>query len=291
MNIQKYINFFSKYLNLFIDKYKKNYKSNLAIAAIMKNEAPYVREWIEYHKLVGVDKFYIYDNESTDNLKEVLQPYINGGDVVYSYIPGRGVQVDAYCDAIKKYKFASKYIAIIDTDEFILPVQGDKNAFEIVDELLSSNPKAAGLALQWCIYGSGGHKTKPEGLVIENYLMHAKDDAARPNKHIKTICNPRRIKCPDIHHCVCYSGYNIINTKSHHVDGIFNEEYCWDILRINHYFSKSYEEFLTKRSRGMADLPQGEIRPISHFYIHNYNEVKDSTILRYAEELKKRLSK
>ena len=60
---------------------------DLSICAIMKNEGPYVKVWIDYHRLVGVKRFYIYDNESTDNMKEVLDPYIQKGIVVYKYQP------------------------------------------------------------------------------------------------------------------------------------------------------------------------------------------------------------
>lgn len=67
----------------------EEYKNKLSFVAIVKNEAPYIIEWIEFHKLVGVDKFYIYDNESSDNLKELLQPYIKSGIVVYHSSPGK----------------------------------------------------------------------------------------------------------------------------------------------------------------------------------------------------------
>ena len=56
----------------------------LAVCAIAKNEGPYFQEWIEWHRKQGVEKFYIYDNESTDCTKEVLKPYIESGLVEYT---------------------------------------------------------------------------------------------------------------------------------------------------------------------------------------------------------------
>ena len=38
-------------------------KYNVAICAIFKNEEPYIKEWIEFHKIVGVDHFYLYNNK------------------------------------------------------------------------------------------------------------------------------------------------------------------------------------------------------------------------------------
>lgn len=51
----------------------------LSIVCMALNEGPYIKEWIEYHKLVGVERFYFYDNGSNDNTREILEPYIRGG--------------------------------------------------------------------------------------------------------------------------------------------------------------------------------------------------------------------
>ena len=47
------------------------------VCSIIKNEAPYLLEWVLFHKLIGVDKFVLYDDYSTDNTKEVLKPLID----------------------------------------------------------------------------------------------------------------------------------------------------------------------------------------------------------------------
>lgn len=74
------------------------------MVSISKNEAPYIKEWIEFHKLVGFTKFYFYDNESEDNTVDILKPYIDSGLVEYTLIKGKGRQLDAYNDAIAKHK-------------------------------------------------------------------------------------------------------------------------------------------------------------------------------------------
>lgn len=51
----------------------KTFKHEIAIVAIAKNEGLYLKEWIEYHKLVGVTKIYFYDNESEDNTKKNIK--------------------------------------------------------------------------------------------------------------------------------------------------------------------------------------------------------------------------
>ncbi len=54
-----------------------NSQDYLAVAAIFRNEAPYLAEWIEFHRLVGVEKFYLFNNLSADEYLTVLQPYID----------------------------------------------------------------------------------------------------------------------------------------------------------------------------------------------------------------------
>lgn len=71
-------------------KYRLKYdrtqpKYYLAICAISKDEGPYLKEWVEWHLKQGVEKFYIYDNESTDCTKEILAPYIDNGIVEYTF--------------------------------------------------------------------------------------------------------------------------------------------------------------------------------------------------------------
>ena len=95
----------------------------LAVCAIAKNEGPYFKEWIEWHRSQGVERFYIYDNESTDGTREVLQPYIDSGIVEYHFFPGRKRQLAAYDDCFERHRFDTRWIAVIDLDEFIVPVK------------------------------------------------------------------------------------------------------------------------------------------------------------------------
>src|SRR5271169_6005131 len=67
-------------LNLWIAS-ADNYRYELALVAIFQDEASYLKEWIEFHRLVGVEHFYLFNNLSSDNYREVLDPYIRQGIV------------------------------------------------------------------------------------------------------------------------------------------------------------------------------------------------------------------
>ena len=216
----------------------ENYKSKLSFVAIVKNEAPYIIEWIEFHKLVGVNKFYIYDNESTDNLEKLLKTYIESGIVVYQYLPGKNMQNIIYTEAIQKYKNETKYMGFIDVDEFVMPCEENTLDY-IVEDILNKDESAGGIAINWRIYGSSGYVKKPDGFVIENYKYRAKKSFIA-NKHIKTICNPRKvIKFSNPHFPTYHNGYYSIDEAGNKIKGPFNPCGKCKRVQINHYFTKS----------------------------------------------------
>ena len=173
------------------------YRHEIAMVSISKNEAPYIKEWIEFHKLVGFSKFYFYDNESEDNTVDILKPYIDSGLVEYTLIKGKGRQLDAYNDAIAKHKNECRWMAFLDMDEYLIPTKPFEKVYNVVSELIRKEGKgAAGIGVNWCIYGSAHLEKKPKGLIMENFIYRGKSGTETHwgNYHIKTICNPRLVK-------------------------------------------------------------------------------------------------
>ena len=275
-------NYLGAYLNYLINN-DKQFENELSIVAIVKNEAPYIKEWIEFHKLVGVEKFYIYDNASEDNLKEVLLSYIKNGEVVYKFYPGKGMQTKAYMDAVKKYRNKTKWLAVIDLDEFIVPIKGDKITDAINSIQSEGEKEIASLAVNWANYGYSGHFEKPEGLVIKNYTMRE-----TTNIHIKVIVNPRTVVYfNNPHYAVqhLFDSY-LINENHQKINGPFSEPSI-EKIRINHYWTKSYSEFTKKIERGFADCNDSrEIPPYDPNYLSEY---EDKIMDKYIPVLEKLL--
>ena len=246
----------------------RQFKYRLAVVAIMKNEGMYLREWIEFHKQIGVEKFYLYDNESTDDTKQVLQPYINSGLVDYVYYPGQKMQMSAYNDCVKKCKNEVKWLAVIDLDEFIVPVKTDS----LSDLLDAQNRGFAQFVVPWIVFGSNGHESRPRGLVLESYTKCAKKSWLN-----KSIVNPRAVINMDCH--------------VHKIDGatkIFSDS----VVRVQHYHCKSWEEYKLKAARGDAwfgaDVGKEKYQRAC-FDRHNLNELDDFTALRFVDKIKKRI--
>lgn len=260
------------------------FKYELAIVAILKNEAPYIKEWLDYHLLVGVDHFYIYDNESEDNLKEILQSYIESGIITYKFYPEKGAQLKAYNEAIKDYKFECQYMAFIDADEFIYPRE-NKSIKEVLHEILSLDDNAEGIVINWQIFGSSGQdKADFSKGVLERFVYRA-ENSFEVNNHVKTIANPRCVELILNPHFVrYYEGKYSINENGVFVPNFSNEPCTTDKIAINHYFTKSKEEYMLKMKRGKADNIFDEYN-MQIFENHDKNDVFDDSILSYRNTL------
>ncbi len=250
---------------------------DLAVVAIMKNEAPYVKEWLDYHILAGVDHFYIYDNESPDNLKEILQPYIDAGIVTYKFYPGIGRQIEAYTDAFKSYRFFCRYMAFIDADEFIFP-QNNKSIVEVVDEIFKDKPDMCALNISWVMYGSNNLETADYSKgVLERFTRRA----VQLSKSVKTIANPRRINyLTTPHYMEYFSGNFDIGQNDLDERTKISKE-----IIINHYKLKSREEYFNKIANKSYDASYGtqDYYNADKFTHEEDNETFDDSILKYRD--------
>ena len=262
---------------------KMDFSHEVSIVAIAKNESLYIREWVEYHRIIGITKIYLYDNESADNTLQLLQPYIDCGLIEYSYIPGIGRQLDAYNDAITRHKQDCRYMAFIDLDEYIMP-EKRQLITDVVKRVLSKKNNAAGIALNWCLYGNSGHKSRPEGLITESYINRARE--TNPMNHmIKTLCNPRLVHYYISPHYPQYKlgAISVDSTGIHKSKGWFCRNLTFKNIRLNHYYCKSEEDYKIKTSRGLGDRAGNY--DLSKYNKMNFNEVHDESMLVYKNEL------
>ena len=157
---------------------KRNFKYEMAVVCISKNEGPYIREWIEFHRLVGISKFYFYDNESDDDTSDVLAPYIADGIVDYILIKGKGVQLDAYNQAIEKHKEECRYMAFLDMDEYLTPIKPFANVASLVDTIIRKAGGGGGRSR--CELGHiwNGSSQKYAHWLIDNCIQYARNGRA-----------------------------------------------------------------------------------------------------------------
>lgn len=257
----------------------KKFKYNLSIVLCVKDESSYLQEFIEYHKLMGVDHFYIYNNNGTDNSKDILLPYIKAGLVTYQDYPGIKVQNNIYENAVNNYKYETKWMMIIDIDEFVLPLK-HKN----IPAFLKDYDKFSEICIHWMLYGDSGQKKRKPGLVIERFTHNE----GVGNKHVKSVFNPRKVFLPRIHYSFVW-GKSVDENKQPVYSAIDNKAPV-NIIRINHYVIKSWEEFINKKNRGRASSPNNELS--KQFYDnHNKNNSSDNLMKSYANKIYKIIDK
>ena len=139
-------------------------KGYLSVCAIYKNEARYLAEWLEFHLLAGVEHFFLYNNDSTDDHREVLAPYLHAGVVTLTDWPDSPAQIPAYNHCLETNRHDWRWIAFIDLDEFLFSPR-----MVPVGQVLAGHEDLPAVAALWMIFGTSDHKTPPPGLVVENY--------------------------------------------------------------------------------------------------------------------------
>ncbi len=261
-------------------------KAILSICAIMKNEGPYLIEWLEFHKLVGVERFYLYNNNSTDNTLALVSPYIDKQIVVFHDWPlKRGQQIKAYIHCLEQYKTESEWIAFIDLDEFLFPTEKD-NLQEILAEFIDY----PAVGVNWLNFGPSGHEKKPEGLQIENYIRRSKA-SYEGNRHIKSIVRPEKVIAPPLnpHEFSYIDGLLAVTENFQEINGFMSETHSVEKLRINHYTTRSKEESRKKMMRGRPTTKKKRLW--SHFETRHkiFDRVEDLTIQRFLPQLKKNI--
>ena len=266
-------------------------KHELAVVVIVKNEELYIREWIEYHRLAGISHIYLYDNGSTDKTAEYVRPYADEGFVTMTYFPGRGMQTAAYNDALKKYGKDCRYMAFIDADEFLFSLKPDRKLPEVVEEIMKENPKACGLAVNWAMFGSAGFKERPKsGGVLSNYVYRA-GPGERGTDCVKTIVRPETVYRYNHPHFPEYmlGGFSV-DENGRRAEGSRNPGPEPVRIRVNHYFTKSEEEWIERRKLGKADKKdEKDVRTIDEFYRHDNNDVFDDSMSAFAAAIEERI--
>ena len=256
----------------------------LIVCAMFKNEAEYLREWIEFHRLVGVEKFVLYNNESSDDYERVLHPYVESGVVTLYDIPGWPVRMKTpYNACLQAYRSRAKWIAFIDLDEFLYPTQDDT-----LQECLQRFEAYPGLAVHWIMFNSSGHILRPDGLVIENFV------SCEPRGHpqVKLVVQAARTTQVNSPHTASFEGDELaVDERQIRTASDAPEPPCVDVIRINHYWTKSVEEFfLRKAARGSPSGRQDRHLNDLLASERGYGKGVDGAIQRFVPMLHDRLA-
>jgi hypothetical protein len=210
----------------------------IAICLIIKDENDYLQEWLNHHRSMGVDHFFIYDNQSTIPISKTLS---NETDVTIKIWTDNEIasQCRAYKDCCN-YNSEYDYIAFIDTDEFIM-LNGTNN---IKDFLGSFRKPFDAFAMSWRNYG------QPQPYFTEktdstNYVYYCE------NIHVKCFADPKKVIWFPTPHSPQINGI-CVNELGALVNGPYMDHTSKNIW-IKHIWTRSESEFVEKINRGSGD--------------------------------------
>jgi hypothetical protein len=262
-----------------------SYNYTLSICAIFQNEARFLKEWIEYHRLVGVEHFWLYNNNSSDHFLEVLDPYVKQGIVDLidwrSNIPENKYEefhfktkMNVYNECLGRSKNVSKWVAFIDSNEFLVPVH-DGNLAQMLETQFSV---VSGLCIYEQTFGTSFvYELSPQDLMIERMSLKAGENYWR-NRCYKMIVQPLHVdhfQYPNS--CVYVDSHWAINTNG--VPEASGPSPTFDTIVIHHYWFRD-EKFMNESQRWKF--------PIDIFEINkDLNSVEDTSMQRFVPELRK----
>ena len=254
---------------------------DLAICAIFKDEGLDILEWLAYHWSVGFNRFFLYDNGSHD-----LGPWSIRHSSLSKFVtiidwPEECDQLSAYDHFCREYAKSTEWVAFIDIDEFIYPI-GDFS----VKRVLKDFRRGTTILAQWLTFGPSDHVRRPPGLVLENYTLRLQETHRRCGFVKSIVSTSGPIAISDTPHVVGGTR-DYVNSRNELVPPYAELPPCHENIVINHYHTKSYEDWQRKTRRGAPISP----RPLvyyteSDFDAHTVASIPDTRIQRFIPHVK-----
>lgn len=243
----------------------------IVVCSIFKNEARFLSEWIEYHKRIGVDHFYLFDDSSSDDFMNCLKPYIEeklvtvfSSSELFPNISTWTMQILAEEYYLKKFGQETKWCAYIDIDEFLVLKRHDN----MEDFLKEFQDDIGSIYVRWQCFGTSNIHKVPDGELLEHLTMKA-----LPEDEINFV------------------GKSIVKTQSqvgmngpHHArlkPGYFQTNCDLSLIQLNHYFCRDQVFFYNTRVRFRRN-PAVFKKGFSNKDVENrFNAVFDDSIRRF----------
>jgi hypothetical protein len=279
----------------------------------MKNEAPFLLEWVAYHRAIGFDHIVIVSNDCSDGTDEILRALDLLGIIRHfrqKLKPGVSAQASATLLSQSKVPLAEGDWAVwLDGDEFLNIHAGAG----LVSDLVRSIGAHQGIFIPWRLFGDSGHATFPGRFISEDFTRAAAPENVLTHEgkmffraspaiegfskrvHRPALTLEPRLRIKDF---MAANGRELngnvashkrwINGESFEMCHVDPEDFGWTIAQINHYCVRTKDQFALKRlrGRGFRSGQEGEknARHTSDFFAKmNTNEQKDLTILRHAD--------
>ena len=267
----------------------------VTVVTAMKNEGPYILDWIAHHRVVGVDRFLVYTNDCVDGTDELLDalaaegvlerrdnPYRTTGHVP-QYAAFRAAESEA---AVR----GAAWCATMDVDEYINIHVGEGGLTDLFDASDDANV----ISMPWRLFGNGDLEPFQDIPVVHQFEHCAPEYCARPHQAwgFKTVFKndglfrrlgvhrPKGLVDHDRIRWIGGDGRPMPPREWRNGWRMSSETWGYDLVTLNHYAVRSAESYLVKRDRGRVnhvDRGQG----VAYWFRMNHNAEVDRSIRRY----------
>ena len=284
----------------------------------MKNEGPFVLEWVAFHRLVGFDKIVVFTNDCSDGTAELLDALAEIGWVEHydnTSNDGSAPQKRAAARAFKLPALQNAdWLIWLDADEFLNIHAGSGH----LADLAQSVGPATGMCINWRIFGSNGMASWNGGLATQCF-SRASRKGFNLNRQMKTLFRPGPditglyLHKPEVSLAFVGNGGYFVNAANQRLPDDFYhamrnhgeplhelpvEFVSHKLAQINHYAVRSFDSYVSKRHRGNGWKSARETAReqryryrTSFWEKHDRNEAEDLSIARHRDALNAMIAK
>ncbi len=275
---------------------------SLVALSTMKDEGPYVVEWVAHHLAVGFTGVMVYTNDcsdGTDLLLKRLEAMDIGVHHRENVIP-EGMKPHPSMlklAAEEEVVCASDWLLVLDADEFMCVNHPSHVLDGLVGDLEAM--KASAMVLTWRIFGSGGVRDWSRQPITDQFTRAA-PEFWNKGWGTKTMLkfDPKYLRL----------GMHRPIIKSQHKDTEYPDSVLWvngsgrpleewfkfrgwrsirrtvgyDWAQINHYAIKSMDAYSLRKFRGNANLKKDKYNS-DYWSLQDRNEVEDLKIAHHRD--------
>jgi len=265
----------------------------------MKDEGPFLLEWIAYHRLIGVTEFLIFSNDCSDGTDQMLDALEQAGilrHVRQETDPDKGVQWQALATSWKSSeRKACDWMMFTDVDEYPFIKIG---AHRLPDLIAAVPDGTDAVVMPWRLFGSGGIVSFRDQPVTGQFHWCAPPDLIHPIAAtlFKTLFRPAAFRAAGIHRpkrrdsppprWVDGSGQAMPNQFALQ-DGrlsLLGISEGRDMVELHHYSLRSVESFIVKAARGLANR-KGKSIDLAYWVERNFNTEQNEAMTLWAGPL------
>jgi hypothetical protein len=240
----------------------------LSVAALFRNEAHSIIEWVEHYLFHGAEHIYLINDDSDDNSCTLLEPYIEKGIVTLfnaKWDRYLGRQRDMYNHYILPELVNTQWLLLVDMDEYVWSPQNID-----LTKLLGDCWNIGQIQVDNTVFGSSGYENQPPSVVGSFTMRSAQLPTKEPGNRKYFVQSKFGFTSLNIHHAT------FVNKEDEDKNFLLlNDPY----FRMNHYSCQSRQFWINNKcKRGDGDF--WRVRQPDDFYAIDINEVKDDTLLK-----------